>query len=356
MARSPTLEIRNEEDRDRCDDHYARHARLGPHRELNAELPSRRSAVTAWLFGLLVLAALITFVARRSELEHFGELLRDLEPRWFFAAAALQALSQICSAAVWHAVFRYAGYPCGFWPLLRVRLAMVFANEALPSAGLAGSALAVRGLGRQNVPSNVVVSAILAGVMTTYAAGGTALLATIALLQPYHRVSPRGLIAATIVTIVIVGGFIALTWRRETVAPRLSAHLARMPRVASALNAIATAPVTVLRNRAFWFRGIALQLAVLLLDSTTLFVLLTAIGAAAAPAAVFGSFMIATAATGAIPLPGNLGAFEAALVAMLALFGIRLEAALAAALLQRGFTVWLPMIPGLWYSRRLARA
>jgi uncharacterized membrane protein YbhN (UPF0104 family) len=70
---------------------------------------------------------------------------------------------------------------------------------------------------------------------------------------------------------------------------------------------------------------------------------------------VFGSFMIATAATGAIPLPGNLGAFEAALVAILHVFGFRIEPALAAALLLRGFTVWLPLIPGLWYSRRLAR-
>jgi len=37
------------------------------------------------------------------------------------------------------------------------------------------------------------------------------------------------------------------------------------------------------------------------------------------------------------------------------LAGVRIEPALAAALLLRGFTIWLPMIPGLWYSRRLAR-
>jgi glycosyltransferase 2 family protein len=328
---------------------------VGARRELNTELPSRRSTIAAWLFGLIVLAALITFVARRSEIAQFGQLLRDLEPRWFLAAAAFQALSQLSSAAVWYEVFRLAAHPCGMWPLLRVRLAMVFANEALPSAGLAGSIVAVRGLGRENVPSNVVVSAIVAGVMTTYVAAGIALVATIVMLQPYHRVSPRILITAIVVSAAVVAGFMAFTWRRQTIAPRLSARLKRMPRIAAALNSIASAPVGVLRDRVFWSRAIFLQLAVLLLDSTTLFVLLTALATKPSPVTVFGSFMIATAATGAIPLPGNLGAFEAALVAMLHLFGVRVEPAFAAALLQRGFTVWLPLIPGVWFSRRLAR-
>lgn len=319
------------------------------------ELPSRRSTMTAWLFGLLVLAALITFVARRSEIAQFGELVRHLEPRWFFAAAALQALSQLSSAAVWYAVFRIAAHPCGFWPLLRIRLAMVFANEALPSAGLAGSVVAIRALGREDVPANVVVSAIVAGVMTTYAAGGLGLVATILLLQPYHLVSPRILIGATAVSGAIVAAFVAFTWRRETIAPRVSKRLRRMPRVARALDTIASAPVGALKDAAFWRRAVALQLAVLLFDSSTLFVLLTALGTKMTPVAVFGSFMVATASTGAIPLPGNLGAFEAALVAMLHLFGLRIEAAFAVALLQRGFTVWLPLLPGIWYSRRLAR-
>ena len=319
------------------------------------QLPSRRSTITAWLFGLLILAALVTFVARRSEIAQFARLLRDLQPRWFLAAAALQILSQVSSAAVWYSVFRFAEHPCGFWALLRVRLAMIFANEALPSAGLAGSVVAIRGLARQRIPANVVVSAIVAGVMTTYVAAGIALIVTLALLQPYHRISPGLLITAIGVSAAIVAGFMAFTWRRQTIAPRLSARLARLPRVTAALDTIAGAPVGVLRSGAFWSRAVALQLAVLLFDSTTLFVLLTALGTSASPITVFGSFMIATAATGAIPLPGNLGAFEAALVTMLHVFGVRVEPALAAALLQRGFTVWLPLVPGLWYSRRLAR-
>jgi hypothetical protein len=37
---------------------------------------------------------------------------------------------------------------------------------------------------------------------------------------------------------------------------------------------------------------------------------------------------------------------------MLGLLGVPIEAALAATLLLRGFTVWLPMLPGVWLARR----
>ena len=319
-------------------------------------LPTRRSAVAGWLFGVLLLAALVTFVLRRGDIAEFGRLLRSLQPRWFAAAAMLQVLSQSASGLVWYYVFSYTSRRVAFWPLMRVRLAMVFANEALPSAGLAGSVVAINGLAPLGVPAHVVVTAILAGVMTTYVAGAIALMAAFVALQPYHHASPRVIVSALIFSGVAVAAFVAFTWRRDTLAPTLSARVAeRMPRVAAALDSIAAAPIGPLRDAGFLLRTTALSLAVMVCDCSTLFVLLTAVGAGAPARAVFGSFMVATAATGAIPLPGNLGAFEAALVGMLHVVGSRVEPALAAALLLRGFTVWLPMIPGFWYSRKLGR-
>jgi hypothetical protein len=41
---------------------------------------------------------------------------------------------------------------------------------------------------------------------------------------------------------------------------------------------------------------------------------------------------------------------------MLRSHGVPIEAALAATLLLRGFTFWLPMLPGLWIARREMRA
>jgi len=58
--------------------------------------------------------------------------------------------------------------------------------------------------------------------------------------------------------------------------------------------------------------------------------------------------MVAT--FGLVPL--GLGTFEATCVAMLRTLGVLLEAALTATLLLRGFTLWLPMLPGLLLARR----
>jgi Mg2+-importing ATPase len=54
-------------------------------------------------------------------------------------------------------------------------------------------------------------------------------------------------------------------------------------------------------------------------------------------------------------MPGGLGTFEAASVATLALIGIPVPVGLSATLLFRGLSFWLPMAPGLAFSRRLAK-
>jgi len=56
--------------------------------------------------------------------------------------------------------------------------------------------------------------------------------------------------------------------------------------------------------------------------------------------------MASVAATVGI-MPGGLGTFEAASVGVLTLTGTSVTSALAATLLLRGFTFWLPMVPGL---------
>jgi Mg2+-importing ATPase len=55
-------------------------------------------------------------------------------------------------------------------------------------------------------------------------------------------------------------------------------------------------------------------------------------------------------------VPGGLGAFEAASVLTLKLVGVSVPVALAATLLFRGLSFWLPMLPGVWFAHRAARA
>ena len=55
------------------------------------------------------------------------------------------------------------------------------------------------------------------------------------------------------------------------------------------------------------------------------------------------------------PIPLGLGTFEAGATGMLSLMSVPLEAALAATLLLRVFTLWLPLLPGFMLIRAALR-
>jgi Mg2+-importing ATPase len=93
-------------------------------------------------------------------------------------------------------------------------------------------------------------------------------------------------------------------------------------------------------------------LAIVLLDAATIWFLIRALGTDAPMSGVFASFVISTLFRTIGILPGGLGTFEAASVLTLKLVGVSVAVALSATLLFRGLSFWLPMIPGLFLSRR----
>jgi hypothetical protein len=95
---------------------------------------------------------------------------------------------------------------------------------------------------------------------------------------------------------------------------------------------------------------------IFLLDAATLWVMLRAVGATAPFSVVFPTFVTASMIATLAIIPGGIGIFEGASLGMLHVFGVALPAALAATLLLRGFTFWLPMLPGLWFVRHQLRA
>ncbi|HVH04823.1 MAG TPA: lysylphosphatidylglycerol synthase domain-containing protein, partial [Myxococcota bacterium] len=68
--------------------------------------------------------------------------------------------------------------------------------------------------------------------------------------------------------------------------------------------------------------------------------------------AVFASFVLASVVSTLAWVPGGLGTFEASAVALLHLQGASVESALAATLLLRALTFWVPMLPGVVLAHR----
>jgi hypothetical protein len=81
-------------------------------------------------------------------------------------------------------------------------------------------------------------------------------------------------------------------------------------------------------------------------------VTLRAVGAPLDPVVAFASFVIASIVATLAWIPGGLGTFEGSCVAMLHLHGVSVESAMAGTLLLRGFSFWLPMLPGFALARR----
>jgi uncharacterized membrane protein YbhN (UPF0104 family) len=98
-----------------------------------------------------------------------------------------------------------------------------------------------------------------------------------------------------------------------------------------------------------------LQAAIFALDAGTLWAALHAVGLDSSFWIALPSLVLASIVTTLGPVPLGLGTFEATAVGTLAALGTPLQAALAATLLLRGFTVWLPMLPGLYLARRRLR-
>jgi uncharacterized protein (TIRG00374 family) len=126
----------------------------------------------------------------------------------------------------------------------------------------------------------------------------------------------------------------------------------RLPGTALLLKTIAEAPTDLLRDPVLLAETVILEFAVFALDALTLWLVFRALGDTPAIWAAYVSFIMASMAATLGPIPLGLGTFEAACVGMLSLLGVTIETALAATLLLRGLTFWLPMVPGLWLAKR----
>jgi uncharacterized protein (TIRG00374 family) len=126
----------------------------------------------------------------------------------------------------------------------------------------------------------------------------------------------------------------------------------QVPGLNRLLDAIGDAPGYLLRDVSLFSKTTFFQASIFLLDAATLWAMLRAVGRHVSFLAAFPSFVIASMVSTLGLIPLGLGTFEATCVAMLGALGVPLEAALTATLLLRGFTLWLPMLPGLWIARR----
>lgn len=329
-------------------------------------------SIARWFTGIVCIGAVIAVALNIADLERLMIVLRGIEPQWLLLGLLTQGLTYAAAAGIWHEVLRASKHPVPFLSLYRLSLAQLFAEQAVPSSGLSGALLVVKGLVNRGVEEATGMGCMLVGMISYYAAYLLVIIASFVILYSAHSrpqpdleiLAPSLLVVAAIFCLLATAVLGCVFWlRRRGSLRKLPGGLQKwlrswkhgwpfLERVTELLQEV---PPQLLRNKYLLLRAIALQTSVFMIDAVTFNVVLHAIGSPLRYDFVFVCFVLASVVGTVLPIPLGLGTFEASCVALLHLFEVPVESGLVAVVLLRGFTFWMPMIPGLWLARQEMR-
>jgi len=313
---------------------------------------SRRAQWISWILGVAALAAVVVMALHFSEGREFIGLAERAEPWWLALAFILQAGTYWAQGEVFRGVGRAARFRLPLATVWKLGFAKLFIDQALPSGGISGTIVLSKGLEGRGMPRAAVAAAVVVDLASYYAAYVVSLAAALVLAAIHGEASE------IIVMVSVVFGLfgtalsvtaLALSGRGGRGLPK---GLSRFRSARIALDFLEDADPNVARSPRLLLQAGVYQLAIVLFDAATMWVLIRSLGATAAPGSVFTSFMISSLFRTVGVVPGGLGTFEAASVLTLKFVGVAIPVALSATLLFRGLSFWLPLLPGLWFSRR----
>jgi Mg2+-importing ATPase len=305
----------------------------------------------SWVVGLTLVAGICVLALRFSEAEQIARLAERAQPRWLLLALIMQVGTYVAQGEIWRVIGKAAMFGLRRTEVIQLSLAKLFIDQALPSGGLSGTAAVAKHLEQRGMAKPAVAAGVIVNLASYFSIYVVLLLSALMLLPLSGPTREAVMLAAP----VFVAGTVALVVALLVLPGRGGGLIDRLrPRALKGVAALLDgADATLIRRPRLLFKAGACQLAIMLLDAATMWVLVQAVGVTASAIAVFSSFMVSNLFRTLGVLPGGLGTFEASSVLTLGLAGVPLPAALAATLLFRGVSFWVPMLPGLWFSRRL---
>jgi Mg2+-importing ATPase len=214
--------------------------------------------------------------------------------------------------------------------------------------------LYVRSIEQEGVREAAALACMAVATFSYYSAYALCLIVALVVADLEGHLNP-GVITVAVLFMLISMAFSILVLKEVGRQPgRISAKLERVPLIRGVIQHLREADPKLAQSRGVLARAIGWQVVIVLLDSSSIWCLLRAVGADPAPQTVYASYMFSSLFRTLGILPGGLGTFEAASVLLLATVGVPAAAGLSATLLFRGISFWLPMLPGMFIARRLA--
>lgn len=294
-------------------------------------LSPAKGRILLLLFFLLLLYVVVPRIGNFSE---SFDVLETARPVFIAAACGFLLMTYLLAAGMYYLL---AFKPLTFGRTLVVQTASGFANRVLP-AGLGVITLYVQYLRKSghSLPQAIAVSGannllgiglhmMLVGVAFVISPG--ALFGQLSLSQPGRVWLILGGVAVVIAINLVV--------------------FARLRRYVFGLGKEVFGSIALYRKRPGRLAGAALCSCLLTLSHVLIFYMSAlALDINVAAVQAFIIFTIGIVAATVTPTPGGLVGAEAGLTAGLVVYGVEAPTALAAALLYRFLTYWLPLLPG----------
>jgi Mg2+-importing ATPase len=307
----------------------------------------------SWVLGAALLVAVVVAALHVAEGREFIDVAGRAKPWWLVLAVCLQGTTYLAQGEIFRRVPRAAGCYLTLTVAYQLSLAKLFIDQALPSAGIGSTIVLAKALERRDVPRAIVAASMVINIWSYHAAYVVCL--SIALALTISRRETHVLVL--VVSVLFIAFSVAVTTGLLFLAgrdvDRFGARLRRFPALRNALTFLKDADPHLTRYSPLLLQAGAWQTVIFVLDAASMWVLIRSLGTTASPGAVYASFMIASVFRTVGIVPGGLGTFEATSVWTLNMLGVSVPVGLAATLLFRGLSFWLPMLPGWWVSRRL---
>lgn len=341
----------------------------GPEDEEGDEQPprvdvSRRSLIAFGVFVALAILALYFLLPQLAGLEETWHRIEAGSPFWL-ALALLYTLGMFGGyVLLFQGVFGRGGAHLTWRESYQITMAGLAATRLFSAGGAGGIALTAWALRRSGMRRRVVADKTISFLVLTYLVYTTALVVFGFGLRfgVFHGDDPftMTVVPATLALVVTLLG-LSIAFVPTDFERRLQSLASRHGRVGRLAQRLATVPATAsagmrdalahLRSRdpallgaiAFW----GFQIAVLWAS-------FKAFGEAPPMAVIVMAFFVGMLGN-LLPLPGGIGGVDGGMIGAFAAFNVDAGLAVVAVLVYRGFTFWLPTVPGIFAYLGLRR-
>lgn len=344
---------------------------------MSASTPRAAPVTPRWRTVLWLLAPpglFLAVVLRIADLSALRSAIVPAAPAWLLAASALAAAFAVTQGALYQGVFAVLGEEVTLGSAVSLALVMAFASLALPGGTASGIAYFVSAARDRGIASSRALLAAFAYYLFEYGALLPVLLIGMAVLRGHRDLAPGALIALVVFYVLALGTATVMVWgvvRPERVTQRLieTADWLRRtirgvgrwlpaPAVARIVAEVREILVVARRSpsraaRSLLHAALLQVIALGLLDAV-----FAALGSRLAPAVLIAGYAVGTVFMLVSITPSGAGVVEGAMTVTFTSLGVPLEVAVAATVLFRLYTFWLPMLAGFLTLRwvRPARA